>query len=126
MQTSRNAPWSMVGWSIKKLRLVRIGGTGQAVFLWRRNDDAGGSSAHGLGIDVVGAMTDMFLVLVGDRFVVAKAPSSPASEPLLASRLTSKSAAGSWAVFQRLTRQPSCLFRPLIQKARGFLRMAGL
>lgn len=116
----------MVGWSIKKLRFVGIGGTGQAVFLWRRNDDAGGSSAHVLGIDVVGAMTDIFLVLVSDRFVVAKAPSSPASEPLLASSLTSKSAAGAWAVFRGWLRQPSRFFKPLIQKARGFLRMAGL
>jgi len=80
----------------------------------------GGSSVHVFGIDVVSAVIDIFLVLVGDRFVVAKVPSSPASEQLLAFSLMSKSFAGSWAIFRRLVRQPSCLFKPLIQKARGF------
>ena len=115
-----------VGWSTKKLRFVRVGGKGQAVFGGDVTMTTGGSSARVVGIDAVGAMIDISLVFVSDRFVSGKVLSSPAGEPVIALTLMSRRSAGSWAVFRCLEKQPSWLLQSLIQKTRGFSRVAGL
>ena len=81
---------------------------------------SGDSSARVLGIDAVGAMTEVPLVLMSDRFVSGKVLSSPAGKPLIALSSMSRRSAQSWAVFRCSEKQPGWLFQPLIEKTRVF------